>query len=110
MTTFDERERAFEAKFAHDAEMQFKAEARRAKSLGLWAGKALGLNEAGVVLYAKRMLQRSLEQPGIEHVVAQIQADLRMAGITAETDVRAKAAELLIDAKAEIMMVEGKDD
>ncbi len=103
MTTFDEREQAFEAKFAHDAEMQFMAEARRAKQLGLWAGKQLGLNEQGVVLYAKRILSRSLEQPGIDHVVAQIESDLKMAGVEPESPVAAKAAELLAQAKDSLL-------
>ncbi|MGF1445171.1 MAG: DUF1476 domain-containing protein [Pikeienuella sp.] len=103
MTTFDDRERAFEAKFAHDAEMQFKAEARRAKALGLWAGKELGLNDNGVVLYAKRILQRSLEQPGIDHIVTQIEADLKMAGMTPMRSVAEMAQNFLAEAKAELM-------
>ena len=53
MTTFDDRENAFENKFAHDAEMQFKADARRNKLLGIWAAELLGKTGADAEDYAK---------------------------------------------------------
>jgi hypothetical protein len=39
MTNMQDREKAFEAKFALDEELRFKAEARRNKLLGLWAAE-----------------------------------------------------------------------
>ena len=68
MSTFDDRERAFESKFAHDAEMQFKAEARRNKLLGLWAAGLLGKSAEDAAEYAKEVIKSDFEEPGHEDV------------------------------------------
>ncbi len=101
MTTFDDRENAFEAKFAHDEEMKFKAEARRNKLLGLWAAGLLGKSEAEAAAYAKDVVAADFQEAGEEDVYRKLAADL---GARAdEATIRAKMAELMIEAKRQIM-------
>jgi hypothetical protein len=101
MTTFDDRERAFETKFAHDADMQFRAEARRNKLTGLWAAELLGLTGQDAADYAMTVVQADFQEAGIEDVVRKVAGDLG-AKSTADA-VRAKMAELLPVAKAQLM-------
>ena len=75
MSSFDKREEGFERKFAHDAELKFKAEARRNKLLGLWAAEHLGLSGAEAEDYAKTVVKADLEEPGNEDVFRKIRAD-----------------------------------
>lgn len=75
MSSFDKREEGFEKKFAHDAELKFKAEARRNKLLGLWAAEHLGLNGTEAEDYAKSVVKTDLEQPGSEDVFQKIRSD-----------------------------------
>ena len=101
MSTFDERETAFENKFAHDAEMQFKAEARRNKLLGLWAADLLGKSGDEAAAYAAEVVKADFEEAGHEDVVRKVAGDL---GDKSDPDaIRAKIAELLVEAKAQIM-------
>ncbi len=101
MTTFDDRENAFESKFAHDADMQFRAEARRNKLTGLWAAGLLGLSGDEAAAYAVTVVQADFEEAGIEDVVRKLATDL---GAKASGDeIRAKMAELLPVAKAQLM-------
>ena len=101
MTTFDEREHAFENKFAHDAEMQFRAEARRNKLTGLWAAGLMGLSGDEAAAYAITVVQADFEEAGDEDVVRKLAADL---GDKAGADtIRAKLRELLPVAKAQLM-------
>lgn len=81
MTTFDKREEAFEKKFAHDAELQFKAAARRDKLLGLWAAEKLGLTGDAAVEYAKSVVVADLEEVGDEDVFRKIRGDFDAAGV-----------------------------
>ena len=69
MTTFDERESAFENKFAHDEEMKFKAEARRNKLLAHWAAELLGKTGAEVEAYATEVIKADFEEAGDDDVV-----------------------------------------
>ena len=101
MTTFDDRENAFENKYAHDAEMQFRAEARRNKLVGLWAAGLLGKSADDAAEYAMSVVQADCEEAGIEDVVRKVAADL--AGKASADDVRAKMAELLPVAKSQLM-------
>ncbi len=104
MTTFDDREQAFEKKFAHDAEMQFKASARRDKKLGLWAGEKMGLSGAELDEYAKSVVIADLEEAGDEDVYRKVSGDFLAKNIAVdEATLRAKMIELLAEAKAEIM-------
>ena len=101
MSTFDERENAFESKYAHDAEMQFKAEARRNKLLGLWAADLLGKSGDDAEAYAKEVIASDFEEAGDEDVFRKVSGDL---GDKADADtIRAKMEELLPVAKAQIM-------
>ncbi|MEZ5774931.1 MAG: DUF1476 domain-containing protein [Hyphomicrobiaceae bacterium] len=104
MTTFDEREKAFEKKFAHDQEMQFKAQARRNKLLGLWAAGLMGLSSKEADDYAKSVVKADFEEPGEEDVVRKIRQDLNDKGVgRPDDDIRRMMAELLVKAKDQIM-------
>lgn len=100
MTSFQDRERAFENKYAHDQEMVFKAVARRNKKLGLWAAGLLGKTGADIEAYAMEVIRADFEEAGHEDVVRKVSADL--AGFADEATIRAKMAELLTEAKAEL--------
>jgi hypothetical protein len=101
MTTFDERERAFENKFAHDAEMQFRAEARRDRLLGLWAAGLLGKKGLEADAYAAEVVRSDLERAGDEDVYIKVSHDL---GLRAdEATIRDRMAHLMAEAKAQIM-------
>lgn len=101
MTTFDDREHAFEAKFAHDAEMQFKADARRNKLLGLWAADLMGKTGSAADDYAREVVKSDFEEAGHEDVYRKVSGDL--GSLADEATIRAKMAELLAEAKAQIM-------
>lgn len=101
MSTFDDRETAFENKFAHDAEMQFKAEARRNKLLGLWAADLMGKTGDEAAAYATEVVKSDFEEAGDEDVYRKVSGDL--GDKASETEIRAKMAALLAEAKAQIM-------
>ncbi len=81
MTTFDKREDAFENKFVHDADVQFKAYARRNRLLGLWAAALLGKTGDDAVDYAKTVVAADLEHAGHEDVFRKIREDFDSAGV-----------------------------
>jgi hypothetical protein len=81
MTTFDKREDAFENRFAHDAELQFKAEARRNKLLGLWAAGLLGKTGTAADAYAKDVVAADFEKAGDSDVFNKIRRDFDAAGV-----------------------------
>ncbi|MEM8787542.1 MAG: DUF1476 domain-containing protein [Pseudomonadota bacterium] len=105
MTTFDDREQAFEKKYAHDAEMQFKAEARRNKLLGLWAADLLGKSGAEADAYAKEVIRSDFEEAGDEDVFRKVSGDL--GGKATEAEIREKMAALMIEAKSQVMTETG---
>ena len=101
MSTFDDRESAFENKFAHDEEMKFRAVARRNKLLGLWAAELLGKTGDEADAYALEVVKADFEEAGHEDVVRKVAADL---GDIADADtIRAKMDELLRVAKAQLV-------
>ena len=100
MSTFDDRQRAFESKFAHDAEMQFKAVARRNKALGLWAADLLGRTGQAAEDYAMDVIRADFEEAGHEDVFRKVAHDLQ--GLAEEPVIRAKMEELLMKAKASL--------
>lgn len=101
MTTFDDRENAFESKFAHDTDMQFRAEARRNKLAGLWAAGLMGKSGDEATAYAITVVQADFEEAGVEDVVRKLAGDL---GTLATPDqIRAKLDELLPVAKSQLM-------
>lgn len=95
MTTFDDREKGFESKFALDQEQEFKAIARRNKLLGLWAAEKMGLNAASAEEYGAAIVRADFEQPGDEDVFRKIMQDLQGSGISvSEGEIRRKMDEL----------------
>jgi hypothetical protein len=99
MTTFDRREDAFENKFAHDAELQFKAYARRNKLLGLWAAALLGKVGDDALDYAKDVVAADLEHAGHEDVFRKIREDFDAAGVSqSDHQIRRTMDELLSEA------------
>ncbi|MEY3005584.1 MAG: hypothetical protein RLZZ491_2760 [Pseudomonadota bacterium] len=101
MTTFDDRENAFENKFAHDQEMQFRAEARRNKLMGLWVADILGKSGDDAETYAKTVVKADFEEAGHEDVMRKLIADLD--GRVPEAELRRKYDALLAEAKAQLM-------
>jgi hypothetical protein len=94
MTTMQDREKAFEAKFALDEELRFKSEARRNKLLGLWAAGLLGKSDPEA--YAKEVVVADFEEAGHEDVVRKIKADFDAAGVAqSEEQIRVRMLELL---------------
>jgi len=101
MSSFDDRENAFENKYAHDEEMAFKAEARCNKLLGLWAAELLGKTGDDAADYAKTVIVADFEEAGHEDVVRKVAGDLD--GKASADEIRAKRSELLAVAKEQIM-------
>lgn len=81
MGSFDDRERAFETKFAHDEEMKFRITARRNRLLGEWAARQMGLNEAETESYAKDVVRADFEEAGDQDVIRKVMGDLTAADI-----------------------------
>ncbi|MDP1632576.1 MAG: DUF1476 domain-containing protein [Caulobacter sp.] len=101
MSTFDEREKGFEKRFAVDAEAEFKAAARRNRLLGEWAAGLMGLQS--VEEYVRAVVKSDFEQPGDDDVLRKVFGDLKGAGVTvSEGEVRMKMDELLAQAREQI--------
>jgi hypothetical protein len=104
MTTFDDREKAFENKFEHDQELQFRVEARRNKLLGLWAAELLDKTGADADAYAKEVVSADFEEPGDADLVRKLLGDLQAYGVDmSEHRLRKKMDETQAIAKAQIM-------
>lgn len=104
MSTFDDRERAEEAKFAHDSELNFKVMNRRNKLLGLWAADLMDLSGAEAEAYAKTVVMSDLEEPGDEDVFRKVRADLDAKGVNrTDARIREHMAELTAVAREQIM-------
>ena len=86
MTTFDDRERAFETKYARDEEMQFRIIARRNRLLGEWAARLMGLSEEETSSYAKDVVRADFEEAGDEDVIRKVLGDLTSAGVDADEE------------------------
>jgi hypothetical protein len=104
MTTFDDRESAFENKFAHDEEMAFRVTARRNKLLGIWAAGKMGLTPEETDSYAKAVVQADFEEAGDEDVVRKLLGDLTAAGVeTNDDEVRKALSEMTIEARRQLL-------
>ena len=101
MSGFDDREDAFEKKFAHDAELQFKVEARRNKLLGLWAASLMGKSEDEAAAYATEVVKSDFEEAGDEDVYRKVAGDL--GDKSDEASIRAQMKALMIEAKSQVM-------
>ena len=86
MSQFDDRERAFEAKYARDEEMQFRITARRNRLLGEWAARQMGLTEAETESYAKDVVRSDFEEVGEHDVIRKVLGDLTAAGVDCDED------------------------
>ena len=105
MTTFQDREKAFEDKYKHDQDLQFKVEVRRNKLLGLWiAEEFLGRSGAAAEAYAKEVVSSDFEEPGDADLLRKIFGDLEKQGVElSEHRLRKKMDELTAEAKQQIM-------
>ena len=103
MTTYDERERAFEAAFAHDEELRFKAHARRDRKLGLWAAGLMGRSGEAAEAYANDVVAAGIMMAGDEALATKLEADFSAAAVaqTAE-QIHAALDRLLAEALAEM--------
>ncbi len=103
MTTFDDREDKFEKQFAHDAELRFKAEARRNKLLGLWAAGLLGKEGEDAQQYAAEVVKSDLEEAGHEDVFRKVRGDFDAAGVDqSDHQIRRQMADFLEEAVRQV--------
>ena len=100
MTNFKDREKGYESKFAHDAELRFKAEARRNRLLGLWAAEKLGKTGDEADAYAKEVVRSDFEEAGDEDVYRKVAGDL--GDKSTEDEIRTKMRELRVEADRQI--------
>jgi hypothetical protein len=104
MSQFEDRQRAFESKFAHDEEMKFRITARRNRVLGEWAARQMGLSQEETESYAKDVVRSDFEEAGDHDVVRKVLGDLTAAGIDIDEE---KVVEALrnkeIDARRQII-------
>jgi hypothetical protein len=104
MTTFDDRERGFEAKFAHDSDMAFRVTARRNKLLGNWAAAEMKLTPEETEAYARAVVQADFEETGDDDVIRKVLGDLLAAGVdTDEAAVRRALEVQTIEARRQLM-------
>jgi hypothetical protein len=104
MTNFDDRERAFESRFAKDAELRFKATSRRNRLFGQWAAERLGKSGEAADAYAKEVVRADFAAPGDDDVLEKVRADFEAAGLAAAPgELRAKMDELLVVAAEQLV-------
>ena len=104
MAQFDDRERGEEARFAHDAEMQFKAEARRNKLLGIWAAELMSLTGQAAIAYAADVVASDFTAAGEEDVFRKVAEDLKTKGLSvSEAVIRQKMVQLKTIAKEQVL-------
>jgi hypothetical protein len=104
MTTFDNREKAFESKFAHNADLLFKITARRNKLVGQWAAEKMGLTPEETTAYATSVVQADFEEAGDEDVIRKLLGDLTSAGIDLDDAmIRAALDEKMVEARRQFI-------
>jgi len=104
MTTLSEIERAYEAKYSHDQETNFKVVMRRNKLVGLWAADLMGITDGDAEAYAREVIESDFEAPGHDDVVQKVFKDLTAKGVdTSEHIVLRTMDELLVKAKEQIL-------
>ena len=107
MTTFDDREKAFENKFAHDQELEFRIQARRNRLLGEWAAVKMGLTPEETDAYAKAVVQAEFEEAGDEDVIRKLVGDMTSAGVDIdEAGVRTALDEQAVIARRQFIEVQ----
>lgn len=108
MTTFDDREKAFENMYVRDQEMQFKVIARRNRLLGQWAANLMGLTAEEADAYAKEVIRADFEEAGDEDVIRKLLGDLTSAGVECD-DARIREALEHKAVEARRQFIEGMD-
>lgn len=105
MTSLKDREQGFERKFAHDEEMQFKAEARRNRLLGVWAADKMGITDPDETkTYAQQVVFADFEEKGDEDVYRKVAGDFAAKGVNvSEQEIREQMTRFLAEAKAQLM-------
>jgi hypothetical protein len=104
MSTFDERQKGFEKKFEKDQELQFKAQARRNRLLGLWAADLMGMKGEAADAYAKEVVKSDFEKPGDDDVFDKVMGDFKTKGVAqSDHQLRRKMEELLGVARQQLM-------
>ncbi|NML06352.1 DUF1476 domain-containing protein [Sphingomonas sp. G-3-2-10] len=104
MTSFDDREKAFEAKYARDEDMAFRITARRNRLVGQWAAAQMGLTPEETDAYAKAVVQADFEEAGDEDVIRKLLGDLLAAGVeTDDAAVRRALDEQTVEARRQLM-------
>ena len=104
MTTFDDREKAFENMYARDQEMQFRITARRNRLLGAWAAELMGLTAVEAESYAKDVVHADFEEAGDEDVIRKVLGDLTSAGVDCdESRIREALAHKQVEARRQLM-------
>ena len=103
MTTFEDREKGFERKFAHDEELKFKATARRNRLIGLWAADKMGLSGDAAQAYAREVIKADLAEPGDEDVFYKVRADFDAKGVDqSDHQIRRIIVEMMAEAVRQI--------
>jgi hypothetical protein len=103
MGSFEDREKGFEARFAHDADKEFRVTARRNKLIGLWAAGRLGLTDAESEAYAKSVVQADFEETGDEDVIRKLMGDLLKGGVeTSDIEIREMLSRKADEAREQI--------
>lgn len=104
MTTFDNREKAFENKFAHDADLLFKITARRNRLVGQWAAEKMGLTPEETTAYATSVVQADFEEAGDEDVIRKLLGDLTSAGVDVDDAmIRAALEDKMVEARRQFI-------
>ena len=104
MTQFDDRERAFESKFAHDEQMNFRIVARRNRLVGEWAARQMGLSEEETASYAKDVVRADFEEAGDDDVVRKVLGDLTAAGVDIdEAQIREALGHKMVEARRQVI-------
>lgn len=104
MTQFDDRERAFEAKFARDQDVQFRITARRNRLLGQWAAELMALTPEETDAYAKAVVQADFEEAGDEDVIRKLAGDLTAARVEiSDAEIRAALNDMSVEARRQFM-------
>ncbi|TRO88993.1 DUF1476 domain-containing protein [Glycocaulis profundi] len=103
MSSFDDREKAYENKFAHDQELEFKAHARRNRMLGHWAAGLMDLDDAEAEAYAAAVVKADLEEAGDQDVFRKVRADFDAKGVkVSDAELRHKMDMLLAEARQQV--------
>ena len=104
MTSFSDKERAEEAKYAFDEETLFRITARRNRLLGQWAAEKMGLSPAESDSYAREVIQADFEEAGVEDVIRKVLGDLTAAGCEVdEAEIRSALEAKAIEARRALM-------